>query len=309
MRGHLMARGGAGELLGPREFPHHRPPGLQRGQRAQILGDHLLLAAEPTADPLGEDMHVAVVEPEQIAKLLLGDERRLRARPHMQPAVVAPPGQRAVRLQMHMLRARGRIGHLVDGVGLLEALLDIAELAMDVDIDVVAERHALVVQDRRARFHGDFRIEHRRQQLVLDLQQPAGGFRRAFGLGRHGGDPLPDEAHDIIEHIGVVGIDQMILMRRRRVELPRHVLPGEDSDDAGHGLRLVALDRFDAGMGMRRAQQFQMQRRSPPARRACNARCRVTIASANGLRTLLPQASPAISSSTLTTPCSASSML
>ena len=177
----------------------------------------------------------------------------------MQPAVVAPPGDGAVRLEMHMLRARGRVGHLVDGVGLLEALLDIAELAMNVDIDVVAEGHALVVQDWRVRLHGQFRIEHRRQQLVFDLQRPAGRFRRGFGLGRHRRDPLADEAHDIVEHVGVVGIDQVILVRRRRVELPRHVLPGEDGDDAGHGLRLVALDRFDARMRMRRAQQFQMQ--------------------------------------------------
>ena len=127
-----------------RELPHHRPAGLQRGERAQILGDHLLLAAEAAADALGEDMHVAVEQPEQVAKLLLGDERRLRAGAHMQPAVVAPPGERAVRLEMHVLRARGRIGHLVDGVGLVEALLDAAELAMDVDIDVVAEGDALL---------------------------------------------------------------------------------------------------------------------------------------------------------------------
>ena len=164
---------------------------------------------------------------------------------------------RAVRLQMHVLRARGRIGHLVDGVGLLEALLDIAELAMNVDIDIVAEGDALLfVQDRRVRLHGHFRIEHRRQQLVFDLEQAAGCFRGALGLGHHRRDPLADEAHDIVENVGVVRIDQMILVRRRRVELARHVLPGEDRDDAGHGERLVALDRLDARMRMRRAQHF-----------------------------------------------------
>ena len=78
------------------------------------------------------------------------------------------------------------------------------------------------------------------QQLVLDLEQPAGFLGGGLGLGDHGGDPLADEAHDIVEHIGVVGIDQMILMRRRGVELARHVLPGEHGDHAGHGQRLVA---------------------------------------------------------------------
>ena len=46
MRGHRMARGGADELLLAGELPHHRTAGLQRGQRTQIFGDHLLLAAE-----------------------------------------------------------------------------------------------------------------------------------------------------------------------------------------------------------------------------------------------------------------------
>ncbi len=98
------------------------------------------------------------------------------------------------------------------------------------------------------------------QQLVLDLEQAAGFLRGALGFGHHGGDPLTDEAHDIVEHVGVVGVDQMILMGRGRVEFARHVLPGEDRHHAGHGKGLVALDGFDARMGMRRAQHFQMQR-------------------------------------------------
>ena len=117
-----------------------------------------------------------------------------------------------------------------------------------------------VVQDRRAGLHGDLRIEHRGQKLVLDLEQAAGFFRRGLGLGDAGSDPLADEAHDIVEHIGVVGVDQMILVRRRRVELARHVLPGEHRDHARHGHCLVALDRLDARMRMRRAQHLQMQR-------------------------------------------------
>ena len=143
----------------------------------------------------------------------------------------------------------------------LKPSLDAAELAVNVDIDVVAEGDALLfVQDRRARLHGNFRIEHRGQKLVFDLEQAAGFFRRCLGLGHAGRDPLADEAHDIVEDVGVVGIDQMILVRRRRVELARHVLPGEHGDHARHGHRLVALDGLDARMRMRRAQHLQMQR-------------------------------------------------
>ena len=93
MRLHRMARGGADELLLARELPHDRTSRPQRGQHAQIFAEHLLLAAKSTADALGEYMHVAVEQSEQIAELLLGDERRLRARPYVQPPILAPPGE------------------------------------------------------------------------------------------------------------------------------------------------------------------------------------------------------------------------
>src|SRR5262245_61596342 len=61
---------------------------------------------------------------------------------------------------------------VVNGVG-LEALLDIAELAMNIDIDIVAEGDALLfMQDRRSRLHGELRVEYRGQKLVLDLELP-----------------------------------------------------------------------------------------------------------------------------------------
>src|SRR6185437_5683922 len=60
MRRHRVARGGANELLLAGELPHYRAPCLEHGERAQVLGDHLLLAAEASADALCEDLHVAV---------------------------------------------------------------------------------------------------------------------------------------------------------------------------------------------------------------------------------------------------------
>ena len=88
------------------------------------------------------------------------------------------PGDRAVRLEMHVLHARGRVGLLVDDVGLLEALRDVADLALQGAEDVaVVGRRVLVVQDRRAGLHGGYRIEHRRQDLVLDLERAARRLR------------------------------------------------------------------------------------------------------------------------------------
>ena len=70
-----------------------------------------------------------------------------------------------------------------------------------------ADHLALVVQDRRAGLHRRDRIEHRGQELVLDLERAAAGFGRAFALGDHRGDALAGEARDIVEQIGIVGID------------------------------------------------------------------------------------------------------
>ena len=53
---HRMAGDRRGELLGAGEFPLHRASGLERRQDAQVLGEHLLLAAEPAPDEFGEDV-------------------------------------------------------------------------------------------------------------------------------------------------------------------------------------------------------------------------------------------------------------
>src|SRR5205085_2778071 len=70
MHAHRMARRSANELLLARELPHHRPTGFQRCEQTEILGDHFLLAAKTAADPLGEDMEVAIEQAEEITKLL-----------------------------------------------------------------------------------------------------------------------------------------------------------------------------------------------------------------------------------------------
>ena len=122
---------------------------------------------------------------------------------------------------------------------------------------------ALVVQDRRARLHGRSGSNTGGQDLVLDLEQPAGRLRGALGLGDHGGDALADEADDVVEHVGVVGIDEMVLVGGRAVEPPRDVLPGEDRDHARDRQRLVAADGDDARMGVRRAQHLEVQHVRP----------------------------------------------
>jgi hypothetical protein len=63
----------------------------------------------------------------------------------------------------------------------------------------------------------------------------------------------------VVEHIGVVGVDQMVFVRRRAVEATRHVFPREDLDHARHRHRLLAVDLQDARMRVRRAQHLEVK--------------------------------------------------
>jgi len=100
----------------------------------------------------------------------------------------------------------------MDGVGLPEALLDAANFAMDIDIDVATGRDTTFVQNRCAGLHRLLRIKHRWQWLIVDLQQPARFFRGTLGFGDDGRDPLANEADDIVEDVGVVRVHKVIFM-------------------------------------------------------------------------------------------------
>ncbi len=122
----------------------------------------------------------------------------------------------------------------------------------------------------------------------------------------HGGDPLADEAGDVVEHIGVVGIDEMILVRRRAVEPARHVLPGEDGDHARHGQRLARL--IDVMRAWACGERSTLRCSAPPSpahqrvvRLAGHDRLGERVGQARAASVL-----PATSSSTLTMPCNAS---
>ena len=140
-----MACRGADELFFPRKFPFDGPSGLQRGEHAEILAQHLLLAAKPAADPLGDDGHVASAQAEDVAELLLGDERRLRAGADMDAPVGRRPRDRAVCFEMYVLRARGGIDALMHYVGVGQARRRVADLAMDIDVHVAVGGNPLVV--------------------------------------------------------------------------------------------------------------------------------------------------------------------
>jgi hypothetical protein len=52
-----------------------------------VFSEHLLLGPETTPDPFAEDAHAPRIQAEEVAELILGEERGLRARSHIQTLI------------------------------------------------------------------------------------------------------------------------------------------------------------------------------------------------------------------------------
>ena len=209
------------------------------------------------------------IEIEQIGQRPPRQERRLRARADVEPAGFVQPADRAVGFQVCVLDPLRHIGAFVDRIGRGEASFDIADVAMDLTDNVAlrivdAGFRSLVVNDRGARPHGVFGIENGGQHLVLDRELAAAFLGGGFVVGNHAGDALADEAHDPVQHRGIVGIDDGVLVPGGRVKLCRCILVAQNRAHARNGESFVGADRCDARMCVRRPQQLQMQK---PGRR------------------------------------------
>ena len=217
---HRMAGGRADELLLAGELELHRPSSPQRRQRDDVLDQHLLLAAEAAADAVAVDPHGGRWEVEQGAQRATGEERRLRARAHVEVALAVEPGHRAVRFEMGVLDALGDVSRFVDEVGGREALLDVADMAMDLGENVArgivdARLSSDVVDDRRARRHRGLGIEHGGQHLVVDDEAAAAFLRGGFAVGDHRCDALAGKPDHVVEDDGVIRVVGVELVPRR----------------------------------------------------------------------------------------------
>ena len=87
------------------EFELHGAAGLQDGERDDVLGEHLLLAAEAAAHALAEHAHLfrGRSKRAQSASRVRNGVCVLRA--DMQPPIRVEPADRAMRLEMRVLHA------------------------------------------------------------------------------------------------------------------------------------------------------------------------------------------------------------
>ncbi len=186
-----------------------------------------------------------------------GQERRLRARPQDQPSVVVQPAHRPMRLQRRMLHPSRPECRLIDLVRRRESRLDVTQRGMQLPHHVPV----LFVPVHQRRVPGQRRlgVEHGRQDLVLDVQQPAGllgGRLTGRDDRRH---PLADEADHVVEHPGVRRVLGHVLVLGGGEEPVRRVLVRQDQLHARHPQSGRGLHGDDPGMRVRRSQHLEMQ--------------------------------------------------
>ena len=278
---HRMPCRGRDKLLLAGELELDRASGLQRGQRQNVLDEHLLLAAKTAADALAEHADLVHGKLEDVRERPPGQERHLRRGADVEHACGVEPGEATMGLQRRVLDTVAVEGGLKGDGGCGERRSDIAELAMCLRDEIAlrignaVRAGAIRMNEWRAGRHRLFGIDQRRQNLVVDLQPTAGLLGSAFAVRDHRRDLLADEAHDIVEDAGILGVHPVLLVSRRREQHRWCVLMRQDCVHAGHGHRRRSVDRDDPCMRMWRAQQLDVQqavdlRVERIARRAAN---------------------------------------
>ena len=246
-----------------------RTAGEHRGEKRRRLGDDVDLAAEAAADGAADQAQFLERRVEDEGGVVEGEEQGLGVRVAGEAAVRFRHDDAAGGLGRRMLDRRGLVALLDDVVGDGEALLDVAMADAAEGMALIGEIVVAVifVDDRRAGLQRLLDVEDGGQDLVVDLHLGRGLAGDRVGFGDDGDDLLALEADLALgEHRLVVRLD--LDQAKDRVDVRRHVLVGEDADDARHLLRRRGVDMEDAGVIVRASRHLQMEH----AREGCGRR-------------------------------------
>jgi len=255
-----------------------RPAGLP-GQQGGEEEKRLVAGVPPTelpADIVADGANVADRHPQHLADV----HERLVGRVGIGPdgqAVVLPLGQAAPGIERALRRVMMAGVRLDDDVGLRKAKLHISSAHEHIrTADRVLGQHVrgpdLRVDHRRAGLHGLVRVQHERQHLPFDLDQPQGLLGDLLAFGGHGHAHLvahpagilaqhapvaklpPHHAlvADRVHRVGPAGV--------RRFE-PRYLRVGigQDGPHARQPLGPACLQALDACARVRAAQHLGIE--------------------------------------------------
>src|SRR5690606_4679034 len=230
------------------------------------------LAAEPTADLHRHNPDFRHGQLEYLGHLGPDTERTLRARPDGDRAVAVPVGGRRVGLDVALVHHLGGVFTFDHVVGFGEGGLDVAVGEPDVLGDVrrlVAGfagdglRPPRLAQDGRVGPHGVAYIEHRREDLVFDADLCERFFGHVAVDCGDGGDRvalierLVGREDVVAQFLQVDGAFAQLLDLVGRAG---QVLRRNDSEDARVPLRFARVDRKDAGVRVRAAEDARMDK-------------------------------------------------
>ena len=220
------------------------------------------LAAEAAAHRLADDADLVQREVERLRQRAPHRKRRLARRPDRQLAIRHVLRGAGVRLDGHVLHVRDVEAVVKHAVRLRKRAVRVA-LAQDVVVRDVRPlfgiedgQHLVGVQvrmdERRIRLHAVQRVEHRRQLLILHLDEPAGLFCDLKALGRHSRDRLATE-------LGRADGQEVFVLQIQAAAL-FIALAGDHAAHALERLRLGGVDGQDLRVRIRAALHLRIQR-------------------------------------------------
>ena len=171
----------------------------------------------------------------------------LGATPELDLVVLVAVGDAALGLDIALVHRLGIVFALDHHIGFGEAGLHVAHPEVE-PLDDVGRRipgaldalaAQMVVQDRRARLHRLDRVDHMRQQLVLDLDQ----LERALGDGLAGRGHRGDRMAVIEDLLARHDVARQIARRGAEREL-RKIVPGDHRLHPRQGFRRRNVDRL-----------------------------------------------------------------
>ena len=211
------------------------------------------LAAKPAAYLRRDHPDLVFAQPAHERRQEPHDVRILRRVPERQlPGGRGVAGQRRSRL--HRVRDQPLLNDAVrhHDLGVLEGGVDVATRHHPVERLVARD---LLMQLRGARLRRGLRVGHRRQRLVIDLDQ----LERVLGgvsvLGHDHRDDVADVAHHVLGD-AVIGGDLQVRVGEQpgaggRLDRAVRVGVGVDGDHPGRRRRRARVDRPDPGVGVR----------------------------------------------------------
>ena len=258
------------EDLGAAHDHLDRTTGLVRHHGRRRLHVDGELATKAAADFAGIDLHLADGLLQHLGYLFTDLKGALGADPYGDGTIALPQDRCILRLDIPLMDGGRAEFALDDLVSFGKAGLDVAHLlavvagdiALAVGLFAQFAGCALLVQERGTLFHGLQNVDHRRQWLVVDLDQLEGLLGDMRTDGGHGGHGM-SLVKDLARGQGVGGDVADIHTRLADVGHAVHGL--HQVIGRGHGPhtlqlhRLRRIDILDTGVRMGAAQQLAVE--------------------------------------------------